>query len=174
MRIAAFDPGKIASYAIFDSSAPFDIEVGTVRLVGAQREVRPCGVHICEIVGSVDQAIVEKVGAMPGQGVTSMFTFGMCTGAILGAIAAMGRPLERVEPQQWKLGSRLNGLKDDAAKTAARQYAKELWPQHAKIFDVAKNHGIAEAALMARWYFLKGPGRDIDIDPESPVKKERA
>ena len=26
------------------------------------------------------------------------------------------------------------------------------------------NHGLAEAALMARWYFLAGPGRDVGID----------
>lgn len=171
MILLAFDPGRIASFAIFDTTRPWDVEIGTLKLVGVGRDVRPCGVHAAQLAIGVDQALVEKVGAMPKQGVSSMFTFGMCTGAILGALAAAGRPLERVDPSEWKSGSRLNGLKDTEAKNAALAYAKELWPQHAAIFDVKANHGMAEAALMARWYFLKGPGRDVELDADSPMKR---
>ena len=171
MILTSFDPGKVASYAVFDTSRPWEIEVGEVRQIGVGRELRPCGIHIRGLVSASDQALVEKVGAMPGQGVTSMLTFGMCYGAIMGAISALEVPLERVSPQDWKSGSRIGALKDDAAKNAARAYAKELWPQHAALFDVKKNHGMAEAGLMARWYFLKGPGRDIAMDEACPVRR---
>lgn len=170
MILAAFDPGTITSFAIFDTERPWEIEIGEVRLIGAGRELRPCGLHIREIVTRIDQALIEKVGAMKNQGVSSMFTFGMSTGAVLGAISALGVPLERVEPREWKKGSRLSGLKDTEGKTAARLYAKELWPEHAATFDMTTKHGMADAALMARWYFLNGPGRHVPIQGATPMR----
>ena len=47
-------------------------------------------------------AAVEKVGAMPGQGVTSMFSFGQSYGFILGVLAAFGIPYQLVSPATWK------------------------------------------------------------------------
>lgn len=170
MILASFDPGRVTSYAIFDTTKPWTIEIGEVDLVGVGRDLRPCGHQIREIVERTDIALVEKVGAMSKQGVSSMFTFGMSLGAILGALAAAQLPIERVDPTEWKKGSRLNGLDKADAKTAARRYAKELWPEHAKIFNMATKHGMAEAALMARWFFLMGPGRDIPVPAESQVK----
>lgn len=171
MILGAFDPGRITSYAIFDTTQPWGVEIGTLKLVGVGRDVRPCGLHAAEVTRGIDQALVEKVGAMPKQGVSSTFTFGMSLGVVLGAMAAMGTPLDRVDPSEWKSGSRLNGLKDIEAKKAALNYAKELWPQHAAIFNVVGNHGMAEAALMARWFFLKGPGRDVPLAAGSPMKR---
>jgi crossover junction endodeoxyribonuclease RuvC len=160
MKIATFDPGKVASYAIYDTERPQEIEVGEVMLVGVGRLVRPCGQHIKEIIEGVDCALVEEVGARPGQGTSSMFTFGMCLGAILNAIGATEVQLETVTPAEWKRSTRIHSKSDEEVKTLARSYAKQLFPQHSKIFNVKKNHGQAEAVLMARWYFLKGPGRD--------------
>lgn len=47
-------------------------------------------------------AAVEKVGAMPGQGVTSMFSFGQSYGFILGVLTAFGIPYQLVSPATWK------------------------------------------------------------------------
>lgn len=174
MILAAFDPGTVTSFAIYDTSRPWTIEIGEVRLIGVGREVRPCGIHIREIVSRIDQALIEKIGAMPKQGVSSMFTFGMSTGAVMGAISALEVPLERVEPREWKKGSRLSGLKDTEAKAAARHYAKELWPEHAEIFDMATKHGMADAALMARWYFLAGPGRHVPIEGPNAIRAQKS
>jgi hypothetical protein len=69
--------------------------------------------------------------------------------------------VELVTPLTWKAASRLGGISKDAAKDAARSLATELWPTLRPVFRVKKNHGMAEAALMARWYFLSGPGRDV-------------
>jgi len=46
--------------------------------------------------------VVEKVGAMPGQGVTSMFNFGKAFGYILGMLEANNIPYQLVTPQTWK------------------------------------------------------------------------
>lgn len=168
MKIVTFDPGKIASYAIYDTRTPFEIEVGEVELVGVGRLLRPCGQHISSLLEGADCGLVEEVGARPGQGVSSMFTFGLCLGAILNAIGASEVQLETVTPADWKRSTRISSKSDEEVKTLARSYATQLFPQHKKIFAVKKNHGMAEAALMARWYFLKGPGRDVS--PETDLR----
>ena len=42
---------------------------------------------------------IEKVAAMPGQGVTSMFNFGKGFGVLLGAAAGLGLQTTQVTPQ---------------------------------------------------------------------------
>ena len=43
-----------------------------------------------EDAGERLEAVVEAVGARPGQGVTSMFSFGLGYGTLLGVLAALG------------------------------------------------------------------------------------
>lgn len=168
MRIIAFDPGRLASWAVLDTTTPQKVTVGEVELIGSGRLRRPCPVHIAELLIGVDSAVVEEVGARPGQGESSLFTFGLCVGAILGAVSAHKVQIELVTPQRWKAASRLGGVSKEASKDAARSLATELWPDQKALFRVKKNHGMAEAALMARWYFLAGPGRDVDGADEVP------
>lgn len=170
MKIVAFDPGKVASWAAFDTLHPWLIQVGEVELCGVGRMLRPCPVDIGSIIADADQVLVEEVGAMTKQGVSSMFTFGMSVGAILNAVGASGKPLETVRPQEWKAASRLGGLKDIEAKRAAQRYARELWPQQAACFRATTKHGMAEAALMARWYFVSGAGRHIPLEADCPMR----
>lgn len=173
MILTSFDPGKITSYAVFDTTRPWQVEIGEIDLIGFGRFVRPCGDHIARVVAASDQVVCEEVGAMKGQGVSSMFTFGMCLGAILGSIQATGKPLEWARPSSWRSASRLGGLKDAEAKEASRLYAIELWPEHRERLRAKSSHGMAEAALMARWYFMMGPGRDIEIDQNCPMKSAK-
>ena len=46
-------------------------------------------------------AYLEKVNAMPGQGVCSMFTFGRAFGAIEGILSAQDVPYVYVTPRRW-------------------------------------------------------------------------
>lgn len=170
MRVIAFDPGRVASFAILTTETPHLIEVGELDLIGSGRLRRPCPVQIGELMIGTDCSIVEEVGARPEQGASSVFTFGMCLGTILGAVSASRVPIEMVSPQKWKAASRLGGLTGDAAKDAARALATELWPAQKGRFRVKSKHGLAEAALMARWYFLSGPGRDVPVDRGSPAR----
>lgn len=161
MKIIAFDPGRVSSFAIFETCTPELIEIGEVDLVGSGRLLRPCALHVEALIGACDTVIVEEVGAMPKQGVTSVFTFGLALGTLLGAVGAAGKPTEMVRPQEWKKVARLAGKSKEEAKVAAMAFARQLWPQHIEILRVKKNHGLAEAALMTRWYFLLGPGRHV-------------
>lgn len=166
MIIIAFDPGRITSYARLDSLHPHSIDIGELELIGSGRLRRPCPIAIADLLQGVDAAVVEEVGARSDQGVSAMFTFGLSLGCVLGAISACGIPVELVSPQAWKNSARLGKLGRDESKRAAREMAKELYPAHAKIFNMSTKHGMAEAALMARWYFLRGPGRDV-VDLEA-------
>lgn len=95
-------------------------------------------------------AAIEDVGAMPGQGVTSMFNFGYSAGILAGVCAGLGIPTVLYRPAVWK---RAAGVPAD--KGAARQMAQRLWPG-CRDFDRVKDDGRAEAALLARWVATKG------------------
>jgi len=49
-------------------------------------------------------ALLERVGAMPGQGVVSMFTFGVSVGFIRGLLIASAIPFELMGPRTWQKG----------------------------------------------------------------------
>ena len=95
-----------------------------------------------------DLAIVEQVASRPGQGVASAFKFGSGFEIVRGVIAASGVPLHLVSPAKWK---RAYGL--DADKEKSRALALRLWPERSDLFGRKKDHGRAEAALIARYGF---------------------
>lgn len=97
--------------------------------------------------GQVPSAFLEQVSAMPGQGVTSMFSFGLTYGALRQALASEGVPTTLVTPVVWK-----KALKVSAAKDGAVARASDLLPRHADKFRGKRGglmDGRAEAALIA-------------------------
>ena len=147
-RILGIDPGGTSgAWAVIDDNgkiiATDDLPVAGI---GAQRVI--CGALFAATVErfTPSQAVVERVGAMPGQGVSSMFKFGRGLGIIEGVIAASMLPVLYVTPTVWK---RHFGLASE--KEAARQRAIEIWPESASLFSRKRDHGRAEAALIARW-----------------------
>lgn len=51
---------------------------------------------------AIKKAVLEKVHAMPGQGVTSVFSFGNNYGFIQGLLVAHGFPFVEVSPLSWQ------------------------------------------------------------------------
>lgn len=90
-------------------------------------------------------AWVEQTQAFPGQGRTSAHDYGRDAGAILGALGALGVPVELVHPSTWKKAAGLNREKATSIDVAAR-----LWPG-TDWFRRKKDDGRAEAALLARY-----------------------
>lgn len=90
-------------------------------------------------------AIVERVSAMPGQGVVSMFSFGHAAGVAEAVLATLGIPYELVTPQRWKRHFGLIGLEKDASRAKAIQ----LYPKAS--LSRKKDVGIADAILLARY-----------------------
>jgi crossover junction endodeoxyribonuclease RuvC len=120
----------------------------------------------------IDHVFVERVGAMPGQGTSSMFAMGKATGIVIGALAALGLPLTLISPVTWK-----RALQVPAAKDGARARASQLLPGSAAQWARVKDHGRAEAALIALYGVQNGgpkarvsinQGLSILDDPEFP------
>lgn len=102
---------------------------------------------LLESVSPEAHVFIEKVHAMPGQGVTSMFNFGKGFGIWLGIIVALKLPYTLVTPQAWKK-KMLDGKgnKDDS-----RIRAIELCPEQADYFKRKKDIGRADATLIAMY-----------------------
>ncbi|MDB5393692.1 MAG: hypothetical protein JWM91_1198 [Rhodospirillales bacterium] len=94
----------------------------------------------------VDCAYVERVGSMPGQGVSTSFAFGKSAEAILGSIAANLIPVTEVPPVTWK---RAMGVSAGSGKDASRALISRLYPSQSELFKRAKDDGRADASLIA-------------------------
>jgi len=114
-------------------------------------------------------AYVELVGAMPKQGVASMFSLGKSVGIIEGVLGALGIPLVLVRPQVWrntvglKIVKKAKGkgktvkVPKGADKEQNRALAVRLYPDAADRLARKKDHGRADALLIATHGFLVRP-----------------
>lgn len=92
---------------------------------------------------------LEKVGAMPGQGVVSMFSFGQSVGYIKGVLESFGIPYQEITPQKWKKEFGLN-----SEKAASSEVCNRLFPGISLLATerCKKPHdGMTEALLMAEY-----------------------
>lgn len=92
---------------------------------------------------------LERVNAMPGQGVTSMFKFGENFGFIQGLLTAYAIPYELVTPRIWKKEFQITGDKNTSIEVC-----KRLFPNVSlRRTDRCKKDSsdFAEALLMAEY-----------------------
>lgn len=87
---------------------------------------------------------IERVHAMPRQGVASSFNFGMGYGMWIGLINGLGLRLETVTPNAWKK-LMMAGMPKE--KDASRIRAQELFPEAE--LHLKKHGGRADALLIA-------------------------
>lgn len=155
--IIGIDPGVGGAVACFncetEAGAVWDMPV---HLVEGKRKSKAFvkrsvnGAGLSEIIyeashrNSDIEVVVEKVTAMPGQGVSSVFSLGDSFGCIRGAVEAMGYPLVLVRPAKWKEEM---GLSSD--KEECRLHAVELFPNLE--LGRKKDHNRAESLLIAVW-----------------------
>ena len=99
-------------------------------------------------------AALEAVAARPGNGVSSMFGFGRSLGAIEGVLAALGIPATYYTPATWKRRYGLLGCPKDASRTRAL----ELYPGAAGWLTRKKDHGRADALLLAHLWLSGNRG----------------
>jgi crossover junction endodeoxyribonuclease RuvC len=92
---------------------------------------------------------VERVHAMPKQGVTSSFSFGMSFGALVQAVASAGLPVTLIPPATWKTVYGLRGGREN--KDLSRQKASQMFPGSAHLWPLKKHEGRAEAVLLAHY-----------------------
>lgn len=149
MRVLGVDPGAGGALALWDTDlvalTVCDMPTAMVPVGKAQRR------QISEIwladtlrLYEPDLAFIERVHALPKQGVTSSFTFGMAYGMVRGVLAALAVPTHLITPNEWKRSFRLGASKSEARLVAAR-----MFPENAGSFIRVRDDGRAEAALLA-------------------------
>jgi len=141
--IIGIDPGLSGAVGVLDhngTTAVFDMPVADRSVSGRLLWLALKDRHIA-------LAVVEKVGSMPGQGVASTFRFGRAAGVVDGVLGALGVPTQYVSPAVWK---RHFGLLKKP-KDASRLIALERFPHCADELKRKKDHGRAEALLIALW-----------------------
>lgn len=100
---------------------------------------------------------IEKVGSMPGQGISATFNFGTNWGFIRGMCYAFKIPVQLIPPQTWKKEFSLNlGKSYSKAEKKARtiQTVKELFPNISlKKTERCRtdDDGIADAVMLAEY-----------------------
>jgi crossover junction endodeoxyribonuclease RuvC len=136
-QILSIDPGVNGAYAIIgfdgkvvetDELPRFAKLVNGVAFAAKLQSLRP------------ERVVIEKVGAMPGQGVSSTFTFGAAYGVCIGVACGYGAPISYITPARWKAHFRLLGKDKDAHPA----------------LGLKKHVGRADAILLARF--------SLDID----------
>lgn len=140
MNYVGIDPGKSGALAVLD-----DTRVITVVPFDPQRYAT----SLANLIGEPVRCCVEKVGAMPGQGVVSMFNFGHNLGFIEGLLQAFEIPYQLVPPQTWKKEFSVTGDKNTSIQVCQKLFPSSdllATPRSRKPSD-----GMAEAILMAEY-----------------------
>ena len=146
MRILGIDPGLSGALVILEDTQPIEWMRMPTYMVGKSNRVNGAAVSSFINKSKIDRAVIELVHSMPGQGVTSSFTFGHACVTVMGVLAALEIPVSVITPQEWKKRAGLIG-KD---KDAARSRALELWPHWRVLDKKGEGQAMADAALMAR------------------------
>lgn len=151
------DPGLHGGYAVIPPVV--NIECGIMPVSGGTIDVKQLLFYICSIYSAANMrphVIIEKVGAMPKQGVSSTFKFGMGYGQLIGMCQATNIPYTLVTPQAWKKAV-LAGT--DKSKEAAIAFCRREYPNVNLIPERCRvpHDGIADALCLAHYgrYFMR-------------------
>ena len=143
MIYIGIDPGKNGGIAVInDSDNSVDTYTFSEERIVAELLIRYILKQDCKCV-------LEKVNAMPGQGVVSMFNFGQNYGFIQGVLKAYNIPFELVPPQKWK-----KEFSVTSDKNTSIEVCKRLFPHvNLKATERCKkdHDGMAEALLIAEY-----------------------
>lgn len=141
----AIDPGlRSGAWAAIDHNGTF-LACGDVPSLGDRVQPRLLIQALREAIppGDVAEIMIEQVGVMPKQGITSTGHFMRATGCIEAVASLMMCPVHFVTPQKWKKHHGLIGT----TKADSLAMARAKWPEAP--LRLAKHHGRGDALLMA-------------------------
>lgn len=139
MIVLGIDPGKTGALAVYDAQE-CTLEI---------HDMPDTSEGVCGLImglANVRRAVIERPFTPGTIGTTNAFQIGRRYGVLMAALLMRGIPVEDVPPGKWKARF---GLSSD--KTASREKAGQLFPDHAHLFKRVKDHDRAEAALIAFW-----------------------
>ena len=146
-RLIGVDPGASGALVLMEDGVPIEWMLMPTSKVGSAARVNGSSVAAFFMDSKAEHVYIEQVGAMPGQGVASMFNFGHSVGTVVGVMSALMIPYTLVTPQAWKRAAGLIGTDKDAARARALQ----LWPDWRELDKKGNGQALADAALIARY-----------------------
>jgi crossover junction endodeoxyribonuclease RuvC len=150
MKTLGIDIGLDGAIALIENGDLLEVhDMPTVTLERNNKSKRM--VNAAELARLIRQAApgcayLERLNAMPGQGVTSMFSMGQSLGVVLGILAALDIPTTTIPPRTWQ-----RALDVPQGKDGSRYRAAQLFPAHAELFKRVKDNGRSDAALIAAY-----------------------
>lgn len=159
MKILAIDPGMSGAVVLFGAGV-FEVRRDFKHFEDIPRAVGDLAVR-------ADVAILELVASRPGQGVSSMFTFGFSAGIAMGALQQAGfsifdrkkKPLLEVSPQKWQnfFWDIMGVEKPNRKHFNSREVVMRFVPSAAVYLKRKMDHNTADAILIAVWYLMASP-----------------
>jgi crossover junction endodeoxyribonuclease RuvC len=157
MLIIGIDPGLDGALCVlkvegFTRSVVsiHDMPTHTEQLSGSRTRRRLDPEELLRLLWAVPDeprlVVLERVSASPGMGVVSAFSFGHGVGVLQGCLPAIwpGAKIIQPPPSRWK-----PAMSAPACKDASRDRASVLLPDAASHWTRKKDHGRAEAAMLA-------------------------
>jgi hypothetical protein len=149
MLTLGIDPGTKGAVGILIDGEYFNVfDIPTVAKGTGRLEINPSALaQLMKASINYDHDIevaLEKVSAMPGNGSSSMFSFGDSYGCCRSVIACLNLRMMLVSPAAWKKHFKL-----DREKEISRALAIRLFPT--ALLHLKKHSDRAEALLMARY-----------------------
>jgi crossover junction endodeoxyribonuclease RuvC len=142
------DPGLTGALCWYNPEVPAALEIADVPTLKVRGKTVIDHYSLARFVDShaavSPEVWIEFVSSSPQMGVSSSFSFGQTYGLLIGVCAAHFLKINTVTPAQWKLAMKARGEKDEARARACAEF-----PRHSHLFARVKDHGRAEAALIA-------------------------
>lgn len=135
--VIGIDPGKSGGIAYLSIGQEL-----AYKMPETERDIYDLIIKLSKLEPNPKRIYIEKVHAMPGQGVTSMFSFGQNYGFLRACLIASEVPFEEIRPAQWQ---NLLGCKTKGNKNVTKSKAQQLFP------DIKITHAIADALLIAEY-----------------------
>jgi len=126
MNVAGIDPGLTGALAIIDEYRVVFVDDLPVHQIHAGKRTRAeldlGGMRELLTSLTYDHVFIEQVAARPGQGVTSMFRFGLTAGQIVGLVAGLRVPYSLVLPQRGQRIASCGPAPDEARRRAGLRW----------------------------------------------------
>jgi crossover junction endodeoxyribonuclease RuvC len=147
MKILGIDSGNTGCLAYYDGTELLLWDMPTFnKEKGVDLDVN----KIYKIFKDADceKCYIEKTVAMPKISGKAAYSMGKGEGILITCCVALDLPYTLVRPAEWK-----KAMQCPAEKDASRQRASQLLPAFSHNWDRKKDHGRAEAALIALYGF---------------------
>lgn len=156
MIILAIDPGISGCLALLDeNNVHIDHLFMPSTKIGKRNRVNGAAITRWLEQYKIDHCFLEAVHSMPGQGVSSVFSFGHSAGLVEGIVTGSHIPLSLITPQAWKKWAGLISQDKDAARARAIQ----LFPGISDLDFKGKGQALADALLLGVFGNLQRVGK---------------